>query len=170
MSTRRSVRLGALALAAALAMAGCGSSSSSSSSTVSVSSFKSAFAADKASFSKLGTDVANAVNGAAKQTNGQIQTEFASLATRATQTATTLRNLQAPAQFKPALNKLATAFDTVAADLNKISSAASSGNGTSAESASAQLVKDSAALKAVDTTLSGLLGISSGSNSSSSSS
>jgi hypothetical protein len=165
------------AILTAAALAGCGSSSSSSSSgsstaasssaattsaggtTAVPAAFKSGFAADKAQFSRLGTDLGHAIAQAPTRTNAQIATEFASLSARTSQQASQLRQLQAPPSFQPEITQLAAGFDKVAADMRAIVSIATSGNGKQARPAGATLALDSAKVKAIDRDVTAKLGL-----------
>jgi hypothetical protein len=150
--TRRSIPLCALLLTGALA--GCGGSSGPS-----LSSFKSGFAADKAQFRKVGTDLGAAIQTASGKSDSALATEFASLSARATTQAAQLRKLQPPAKYKTAVGQLASSFDTVANDLHTISGAATSHDAATARSASATLVRDALKLQKIDKSVSGQLGL-----------
>jgi hypothetical protein len=144
----------AIASAATIALAGCGGSSGPS-----LSAFKTAYAAQKVSFSALGNQLGAAITGAAKKTNAELATEFGTLAHGATQQAAALRKLDAPSKYKAELDSLATSFDTVAADLKGISTDASTGNANGAKTLAEKLVVASAALKTTDTKLTQQLGL-----------
>ena len=144
-------------ITAAAVLAGCGSSSSSS--TVSTASFKQAFATQKASFQKLGRDLGTAIQTAPKRRDQALATEFATLSSRASAQASALRGLQVPSRFQSEVTRLAGAFDTVAADLKKISGYASTHNPGGARAAAQTLVVDAAALKKVDVAITGQLGL-----------
>jgi hypothetical protein len=158
----------ALALAA-LSLSACGSSSSSSSTSSSakaptsagpsLSAFKSGFAQDKASFTKLGSALASAIQQAPKRSSSELATEFSSLAARTAAERAKLAKLDPPAKYKAQLAQLVADFGPVAADMTGIAKAASTNNSIGARNAAAHLVKDSAALKAVDVSLSSALGI-----------
>jgi hypothetical protein len=144
----------AIACAAMIALGGCGGSSGPS-----LSAFKTAYAARKASFSALGTQLGDAITGAAKKSNAELATEFGTLAQGATQQAAALRKLDPPSKYKAELDSLATSFDTVAADLKGISTDATTGNANGAKTLAEKLVIASAALKVTDTKLTQQLGL-----------
>ena len=138
----------------ALAIAGCGGSSGPS-----LSSYKSGFQVQKTSFRQLGSDLGQAISTAPQRSNSQLATEFATLTQRATAQAAGLRKLNPPSKYKPQNDTLAADFDTVAADLKAIATAASTNNGTAARTDSTKLVRDAAQLKSVDVGLTGALGL-----------
>jgi hypothetical protein len=148
----RPILTGTIALAAVLA--GCGSSGPS------LSAFKSGYGAEKAQFNQLGRDLQTVLQTAGKKTDVQLGSEFSGLAARASQQAVALRKLDPPGKFKSQRDQLATDFDTVAADLSAISTAASAHNGATARAATIKLVSDSGSLKAVDQSLTSALGLS----------
>jgi hypothetical protein len=121
--------------------------------------FKSGFAADKAQFRALGSDLGTAITTANHKTNGQIASEFGALAARATQSGVQLRKLNAPPQYKGQVSKLASAFDSVAADLTAISRDATVGNATGAQQATVTLLRHATVLKSLDVKLSSELGL-----------
>ena len=126
----------------------------------SVSSFKSAYAAEKVKFSLLGSDLAKAVEGARSKSNAQLATEFQALSVRAAQQAARLANLHPPAKYMNDLAQLTTSFAAVAADLTAIASAATNGDPPAAKAATEKLVQDAARVKAHDTALTKSLGLS----------
>jgi hypothetical protein len=135
-------------------LAGCGGSSGPS-----LSSFKSGFAADKAQFSKLGTDLGAAVAGAGSKSNSQLATEFGALSSRATQQAAQLRKLDPPSKYKTELASLAAGIDIVAADLRTIAAAATAGDARAARAAAETLAQNAATVQANDQTLTRQLGL-----------
>lgn len=145
----RSILTGTIAAAAALA--GCGNSGPS------LSAFKSGYGAQKAQFSQLGRDLHSALQTARKKTDVQLGSEFTALAARAGQQAVALRKLNPPSKFKSQRDQLASDFDTFAADLNRISTAANGHNVTTARAATIKLINDSANLRAVDQSLTSAL-------------
>jgi hypothetical protein len=147
-----------VAAVAAVALAGCGGSSSNSSAN-SLSAFKSGFQSQKASFSKLGTDLQQAIATAPKSSNTTIAGEFSSLATRTTAAATALRTLKPPAKYSAEVSSLASGFDAVAADLSAVSTAATNNDGSAAKTASTKLVTDSTTVHAADLALTHQLGL-----------
>ncbi|HEX7610970.1 MAG TPA: hypothetical protein VF380_09870 [Solirubrobacteraceae bacterium] len=147
-------------LVALLALAGCGSSTSSStSSTPTVSSFKTTFAAEKAQLGALGKDVGGAVEGASKQTDTALATQFQSLASRATALAGSLGQLSAPAQYKAELAALQSSVTQVAGALHSIEAAAAAHDAAAAKAAAETLVADAQQVKTDDLALSGKLGL-----------
>jgi hypothetical protein len=151
---------------AALALAGCGSSSNSSSSASSAagsssasttsssapsaSTFKSGFSTDRVQFRKLGLVLQKEITTAQTKTDAQLATEIAALSVRAKQQAAQLSQLSPPAKYQSALQSLVTAFNAVAADLHKISVAATNNNGPAAKTATVTLIRDSAKVKTAD--------------------
>jgi hypothetical protein len=151
----------------ALVLAGCGSSNSSSStssaagstsaSTSSTSSaapsagtFKSGFSTDRVQFRTLGLDLRKEITTAQTKTDAQLATEIAALAVRAKQQAALLSQLSPPAKYQSALQRLVTAFNAVAVDLQKISVAATKNDGPAAKAATETLIRDSAKVKTTD--------------------
>jgi hypothetical protein len=125
----------------------------------SVSGFKIAYAAEKVKFSQLGSDLGKAVEGAGSKSNAQLATEFHALSVRAAQQAARLANLRPPAKYANDLAQLTTSFAAVASDLTAIATAATNGAPTAAKSATEQLVRDAAKVKAHDTALTTALGL-----------
>jgi hypothetical protein len=177
--SKRTVACAAAAIGVALA--GCGGGSSTSSSVAAVTSssataaagaaststssstsgpadFKTGFAASKATFKKLGADLASDVEHANTKTDAQIATEFGALATRARQQATDLSRLTVPATYQTPITALITGFNSVAADLTAISRAGVSHSVKSAETATKKLLADAAKVKAADNAVSKGLG------------
>jgi hypothetical protein len=146
-------------LALALVLAGCGGSSSSTGTGPTVSSFKAAFAAEKAQLKVLGTDVGTAVEGAAKQTDTALASQFQSLASRATALAGSLGQLSAPAQYKAELAALQSSVTQVAGALHSFEAAAAAHDAAAAKAAVETLVADAQQVKSTDNALSAKLGI-----------
>ncbi|MGZ4167458.1 MAG: hypothetical protein ACXVRW_00865 [Solirubrobacteraceae bacterium] len=155
MINRRSVC--AMALVAGIAAAGCGSSGKSS--TTSQVSFKNGFATSQRDFRQLGTDIAKDITGAGNKTDAAIAGEFAKLAKRADQQAAQLDALHVPARYKTQVAKLFTGFHAVENDLSNISTAAAHHNASNAEAATRELLRDAAAIKTADVSLSKSLGL-----------
>ncbi|MFZ0041061.1 MAG: hypothetical protein WAK93_07130 [Solirubrobacteraceae bacterium] len=147
------------AVALCLALAACGGSSSSSSSTASLSAFKSKFATDQTQFRQFGTQLGSSIAAAGSKTDATLASEFAKLSSTAKSQATALSNLNPPAKYKPTVDRLASAFNAIAADLSSISSAASKHDASAAETATKKLVGDAATVKSADTALSKPLGL-----------
>jgi hypothetical protein len=137
----------------AVMLSSCGSSGPS------LSTYKQDFQKQKTQFTQLGRDLATTIQGANGKSNSQIASAFAGLATRANQTASNLRNLKPPSKYKNQNSQLAADFNTVAADLSSISTAASSNNGPSARAGTQKLLQDAANLRAVDRSLTASLGL-----------
>jgi hypothetical protein len=144
---------------AAAALAGCGGSSSNSSSGPSLSAFKTGFQAQKASFTTIGTDLQTAITTASSSSSSKIASEFSSLASRTTQAAAAIRTLKPPAKYQSEVGLLAAGFDTVAADLTAVSTAAKNNNVNAARTAAAKLVADSATIHNADLKLTHELGL-----------
>ena len=147
---RRTVTAGAVLLA--LALAGCGGGPS-------LSAFKNGFATDKSQFTKLGSDLAAAIQSARNQTNTELASEFGALSSRAKQQAAQLRKLDLPSKFAAQVKTLAGDFDAVGADLGSIASAAKAADAGTARAAYARLLQHAAALRTVDRALTGALGL-----------
>jgi soluble cytochrome b562 len=144
-----------IASAALLAMlAGCGGSSGPS-----LSSFKQGFVADKAQFSKLGTDLGAAVRGAGAKSNTELAAEFGALSSRATQQAALLRQLKPPSKYKTEVASLASGIDIVATNLHTIAAAATAGDPKAARAAAETLAENAAKVKAADQAVSSQLGL-----------
>jgi hypothetical protein len=133
--------------------------SSCGSSGPSLSTYKQDFQNQKTKFTQLGRDLATTIQSANGKSNSQLASEFAGLATRGNQTASNLRNLKPPSKYKSQNSQLAADFNTVAADLSSISTAASSNNGPSARAGTQKLLQDAANLRAVDRSLTASLGL-----------
>ena len=131
---------------------GCGSGSD-------LGTYKKDFQNQKAQFTQLGRDLANTIQTANGKSNSQIASEFAGLATRANTTASNLRKLKPPSNYKSQNEQLASDFNTVAADLSSISTAASSNNGQSARAGTQKLLQDAATLRQADRSLTASLGL-----------
>ena len=136
---------------AALALAGCGSSGPS------LSAFKSGFAKDRTQFRQLGTDLATEITHASTKTDAQLATELGSLSSRARQQASQLSQLNPPSEYKHQLDSLVSAFHTVAADLQQISTAATKNDATTAKAYTVKLLGAAAKVKVGDTALSSAL-------------
>jgi hypothetical protein len=143
----------------AAALAGCGGSSSNSSSGPSLSTFKSGFQAQKASFTAIGTDLQTAIANASSTSPSKIATEFSSLASRTTQAASALRALKPPAKYQTEVGQLAAGFDAISADMTAVSTAAKHNDPTAARTAAAKLVTDSATIHNADLKLTHELGL-----------
>jgi hypothetical protein len=159
---RRSIPV--VAAVAALTIAGCGgsssnSSSSSSSSGPSLSAFKTGFQSQKATFSKIGTDLQQAITGASTSSNKSISSVFSALAARTTAAAAALRTLKPPAKYTAQVSSLASGFDTVASDLTAVANAAANSDASAAKTAATKLVTDSAAVHSADLALTHALGL-----------
>jgi hypothetical protein len=141
---------------AAIALAGCGGSSSSG---PSLSAFKSGFQAQRVSFTKLGADLEKAITTAPSTTSSAIATEFTSLASRTKQTAAALRTLKPPAKYSATVNRLASGFDMVTADMLAIAAAATKNDAADARAAATKLVTDSATVHTNDLALTDELGL-----------
>jgi len=115
-----------------------------------LSTFKSGFSTDRTQFRKLGLDLQKAITTAQTKTDAQLATEIAALAVRAKQQAALLSQLSPPAKYQTDLQSLVTAFNAVAADLYKISVAATKNDGPAAKAATVTLIRDSVKVKAAD--------------------
>jgi hypothetical protein len=131
--------------AAALAAAGCGGSGAPSSSD-----FKSGFRADRAQFRRLGVDLEKTIAGARTKTNAQLAAELSTLSIRAGAQAAQLSKLNPPARYEPYVSKLAAGFRAMAADLMRISDAATRGDAQTARAATRSLIADAQTVKAAD--------------------
>jgi hypothetical protein len=130
---------------AALATAGCGGST-----TPSRSSFRSGYQADRAQFRRLGGDLEKTIAGARTKTNAQLAAELSALSSRARAQAAQLDKLNPPARYKPYVSKLAGGFSAMAADLTRISGAATRGDARTASAATRSLIADARTVKAAD--------------------
>ncbi|MBV9309284.1 MAG: hypothetical protein JOZ73_00540 [Solirubrobacterales bacterium] len=142
-----------VALISIVMLSSCGSSEPS------LSTYKKDFQQQKAQFTQLGNDLQAELQAFRNKTNAQLAGDFASLSTRANQTAAQLRQLKPPSKYKNQNSQLATQFNTVAADLSSISTAATQNNVASARTGLQKLVQDAGSLRSVDQSLSGSLGL-----------
>jgi hypothetical protein len=147
----------AIAMLLAASLAGCGGGSAPS-----LSAFKSGFAANKKSFHSLGVDLQHAIATAQSKTDAQLATEIGALATRAKQQADSLSKLNPPSHYKAALTKLEAGFNSVAADLKQIATAATKHSAATARTATLALIHDASTVKAGDTAISNGLRLSRG--------
>ncbi len=131
--------------AAALATAGCGGSDAPS-----LSDFKSGFQTDRAQFRRLGVDLEKTIAGARTKSNAQLAAELSTLSSRAGAQAAQLNKLNPPAGYKPSVSKLAAGFRAMAADLTRISDAATRGDAQTASAATRSLIADAQTVKAAD--------------------
>jgi len=147
-------RVSSIALVALLVLVGCGGSSGPSES-----SFKKSYSSEKAKLKKLGEDVGQAVEGAAKQNDGTLVKEFEGLAGRATTLAGELGQLQAPTKFRTELASLQSSITQVAGTLRQIEAAAAANDESAAKAGGEAIVADSQQVKAIDDALSKKLGL-----------
>jgi hypothetical protein len=145
--------ISAVLVAGLLAFTGCGGSSEPS-----TSSFKSAFSAQKTKLRVLGADAGAAVEGAGKQTDSALLSQFQSLASRATSMAGALGQLDAPSKYKAELAMPQSSVTQVADALHSIEAAAAH-DASAAKAASETLVADAQQVKSTDNTLSAKLGL-----------
>jgi hypothetical protein len=136
-----------------------GTSTSSTGTSASTSAFKTAFAAQKASFTALGTEFATALNSAGSMSNATLATTFAAISKAVAKQQAALSQIQAPAQYQGQLRQLSGAFGKVAAGLSAIVADAQSGNSAKAKTDTEQVIKDAAAVKSADNSLSKSLGL-----------
>jgi hypothetical protein len=132
----------------ALALTGCGGGSAPSLST-----FKSEFKSDKATFRQLGLDLQKAITGAQAKTDAQLAAEIGSLATRSSAEASSIAKLNPPDKYKTDTQKLSAGFRSVAADLRAIATAAVKHDAATAKQATKALLRDAAKVKAADDTI-----------------
>jgi len=145
----------------ALALAGCGggSGSASTSSEPSTSAFTSAFKVQKAKLRSLGEAVGAAVTGAAHKTDIELTNEFKSLASRATELAGALGQLEAPARYKGDLATLQSSLTQVAGTLHAIEAAAAANDESAAKAGGEAIVTEAEQVKSGDNALSAKLGL-----------
>ncbi len=139
----RSVAAGTVTLA--LVLSGCGGSNAPSLST-----FKSDFKSEKATFRQLGLDLQKAITGAQAKTDAQLAAEIGSLAARASAEAASIAKLNPPDTYKADTQKLSAGFRSVAADLRSISTAAVKHDAVTAKQATKRLLADAAQVKSAD--------------------
>jgi hypothetical protein len=125
----------------------------------SVGAFRSGFVAERTRFRSLGSDLQKALESAASKSNAQIAAEFQSLSSGAAQQSVALAKLDPPAKYRKDLAQLTAAFAAVAADLSRISTAATRGEPQTAKSATIALVGDAGKVKAHDAALTAALGL-----------
>jgi hypothetical protein len=143
---RRLTATAATTAASLVLLAGCGGSSSSSSAN-----FKTGYQSAMSALSVTAGEVGTTVEGAAKQSDAQLQSAFKSLAGHWQTGTAQLDKLTAPSSVSSEFSSLKGAASRVETDLSAIASAASSHSGTSAKTAAQHLVTDLAAGKSADT-------------------
>jgi len=156
-------RITSLLIVGLLALAGCGGSNSKTTTTTktvsAVTTFKNAYAAEKAKLSKLGENVGSAVEGANKKSNEALMKQFQSLGARATALSGALGQLEAPAQYKGYLSTLQSSITQVAGSLHAIEAAAAANDPEAAKAAAEALVANAQEVKKSDNSLSAKLGL-----------
>jgi hypothetical protein len=135
-------------------LAGCGGSSGGSLST-----FKSAFAVDRAQLASLGTGLGGAIQNAGKETDAQLEPVLTSFALRASQEVLRLKKLDPPSSYKSQLSSLEGALGAVAADLRTISTAVGADNEGAATTATKGLLTDAAKVQNTERAISSQLGL-----------
>ena len=135
-------------------IAGCGGSSSSSSAN-----FKPGYTSAMKALGTTASQIGTTIEGAANQTDSQLETTFKSLATRWQTGATQLDKLTAPSSVSSEFASLKGAASRVETDLNGIASAASSHSQSAAKTAAEHLVVDLAAGKTADSKIRSTLGL-----------
>jgi hypothetical protein len=135
-------------------LAGCGGSSSSSSAN-----FKPAYTSAMKALGTTASQVGTTIEGAASQSDSQLEATFKSLATHWQTGTAQLDKLTAPSSVSSEFASLKGAASRVETDLNSIASAASSHSQTAAKTAAEHLVIDLAAGKTADTKIRSTLGL-----------
>jgi hypothetical protein len=135
-------------------LAGCGGSSSSSSSN-----FKPGYTSAMKGLGTTASQIGTTIEGAANQSDSQLETTFKSLATHWQSGAAQLDKLTAPSSVSSEFASLKGAASRVETDLNGIASAASSHSESAAKTAAEHLVIDLAAGKTADTKIRSTLGL-----------
>ncbi len=143
--------------AALVLLAGCGGSSSSSS--ASSANFKPGYTSAMKALGTTASQIGTTIQGAAHQSDSQLESSFKSLATDWQTGTAQLDKLTAPSSVSTAFAGLKGAASRVETDLNAIASAASSHSQTAAKTAAEHLVIDLAAGKAADTKIRSTLGL-----------
>jgi hypothetical protein len=143
---RRLTATAATTAASLVLLAGCGGSSSSSSAN-----FKTGYQSAMKGLSTTAAQVGTTVEGAAKASDAELQSAFKALASRWQTGTAQLDKLTAPSSVSTEFSSLKSAASRVEGDLNAITSAASTHNGTSAKTAAQHLVIDLSAGKTADT-------------------
>jgi hypothetical protein len=140
--------------AALVLLAGCGGSSSSSSSN-----FKPGYTSAMKALGTTASQIGTTIEGAASQSDSQLEGTFKSLATHWQTGTGQLDKLTAPSSVSTEFASLKGAASRVETDLNAIASAASSHSQTAAKTAAEHLVIDLAAGKTADTKIRSTLGL-----------
>lgn len=135
-------------------LAGCGGSSSSSSAN-----FKPGYTSAMGALGTTASQIGTTIEGAAGQSDSQLETTFKSLATHWQTGTGRLDKLTAPSSVSTQFANLKGAASRVETDLNGIASAASSHSQTAAKTAAEHLVIDLAAGKTADTKIRSTLGL-----------
>ncbi len=126
-------------------VAGCGSSSKSTASNPTAA-FRAGYLAQRGPLNQTGTAIGQAVDGASHESNAQLASEFAGLATRLHGQLVKLSKLTPPASLSSAFRAALAAANKVDADLRAISAAASGNSEPAAKTAAEALVLDAEAM------------------------
>ena len=147
MTTTRLLPLAALA--AAVLIAGCGASIKhvKTVTTPSGSTARAAYAPVQTQIESLGTDIGSAVDGAPKQTDAALATQFTGLATRARTEIAAIDGLGVPTQAPAARTALRDALEKGTGDLQDIATASRAHDATAARTAAGKLVADSEVIR-----------------------
>jgi hypothetical protein len=121
--------------------------------------FKSGFAAARPSHTQFDTDLVTAIKTAPNRTNTELATEFENLSAKAEREAAQLRRLDPPTSYRTQLGQIITGFGTVRTDLETISTAATAGDVTRAQTATVKLLQDADHTRTLDRALTAKLGI-----------
>jgi len=135
-------------------LAGCGGSSSSSSAN-----FKPGYQSAMHALGLTASQIGTTIEGAAAQSDSQLQVTFKSLASHWQTGTVQLDKLTAPSSVSSQFASLKSAASRVEGDLGAIASAASSNNQASAKTAAEHLVIDLAAGKTADQAIRSKLGL-----------
>ncbi len=140
--------------AALVLLAGCGGSSSSSSAN-----FKPDYTSAMNTLGTTASQIGTTIEGAASQSDSQLEATFKSLAAHWQTGTGQLDKLTAPSSVSSEFASLKGAASRVETDLTSIASAASSHSQTAAKTAAEHLVIDLAAGKTADTKIRSTLGL-----------
>lgn len=144
-------KLAAAGVLMAVAVSGCGGGSGAD--------FKSGFRQQNPSLSKLGSDIAAALDGAGSKGDPELGTEFAGLSQRAGQVLGKLQGLKPGRAYRSTFATLTSGLAEVQHDLATLAGSARTHSPTSARTTAVTLVQHATSLQSANTQLQSELGI-----------